>query len=247
MKYLEDGRAVGVIGTANDGRPIVASVNGYKDAEDDDILDARHPMIVDRVYEEPPTEQYEAEIQDILQEIDRLRAREAEMSAQISNFQRHEAAFFEKCRKFPQLERLEQFLDGKITHYAVFRYNRVPEVATVVERAEGGADGIKLLSLFGDSKGNLNWKLNQYRDGSGYDTEVYPATSAEEALEIIREKVIEKAMSHARSLDWVIEAAVKYQIELDPEYKKRWTQHKLAAAQKMREVKARELEQAEAS
>src|SRR6185503_13937655 len=113
MKYLEDGSAVGVIGTANDGRPIVAYVNGYKDEEDDDILDARHPMIVDRVYDEPPTEQYEAEIQDILQEIDRLRAREAEMSAQISNFQRHEAAYLRSAGSSRSLSGSNSFWTGR--------------------------------------------------------------------------------------------------------------------------------------
>jgi len=51
---------------------------------------------------------------------------------------------------------------------------------------------MKLLSLFGDSKGDLSFRLHQYRDGSGNYEEVIPCHSMDEAKELIKNHILKE-------------------------------------------------------
>jgi hypothetical protein len=56
-----------------------------------------------------------------------------------------------------------------------------------------GGDGswdksLRLLTLFGDTKGDLQWRINRYSDGSGSSNiEVFPCHNEEEAIAIVRQ------------------------------------------------------------
>lgn len=45
---------------------------------------------------------------------------------------------------------------------------------------------LKLVTLFGDTKGNLEFRINQYMDGSGSYCECYPCLSREEADQTVQ-------------------------------------------------------------
>lgn len=111
-----------------------------------------------------------------------------------------------KLAKYKGLERLEAFIDGKITHFVVIDYNGVnvktfEELAVYRQDDRRAPDGIKLLTLFGDSKGDLSWRLDQYRVASSSDMEVIPCISEEEAIALRNARLfsdLEKAMQPAR-------------------------------------------------
>lgn len=97
------------------------------------------------------------------------------------------------------LKRIEDFLDGKITHYAISRstYNFCPLGTTwrVLALSDASANDeyskqLRLFSLYGKSNGDLTYRLNRYSDGSGSteDDIVIPCFSYEEALEACRER-----------------------------------------------------------
>lgn len=82
---------------------------------------------------------------------------------------------------------------------------------------------MRLLTLYGMSKGNLEWKLNQYSDGSGNNaTTVHPCCSYEEAIEklteILNSKVSKQLESGKISEDYITKAAKRYNITLPQEY-----------------------------
>jgi len=83
-----------------------------------------------------------------------------------------------------ELENLDLFIQGKITHfifidsgrYEIKEFNESIELSDRYDRNK-----FKLLTLYGNSKGNLSWGINEYSDGSGSNKPVYPCISKEDA------------------------------------------------------------------
>ncbi|MGL5735425.1 MAG: hypothetical protein ACRCYS_11215, partial [Beijerinckiaceae bacterium] len=94
----------------------------------------------------------------------------------------------------------EDFLEGRMTHFVLWgQYDRAIKIETFDEvmmskNDNGGLNGdVKLLSLFGTCRsypehgnkdGNLLWRVNQYRDGSGSWKHAHPCTSEDEAKDV---------------------------------------------------------------
>jgi hypothetical protein len=95
-------------------------------------------------------------------------------------------------KRFAQLQQLDDFIAGKITHFVVKEdYRESVEIhefeSFIQARDESRYDKkLRLLSLYGDSKGDLSWRIDRYSDGSGDSWKhgnCWPATSCEDALE----------------------------------------------------------------
>src|SRR5262249_25554574 len=96
-----------------------------------------------------------------------------------------------RIRTHEALKRLDDFLAGNITHAVRARYSGI-SIGTFAEVFEEGGrydKGVKLLTLFGDKKCGLSWHLNDYRDGSGSYTEIFPCTSLEDAKAVAQSKL----------------------------------------------------------
>lgn len=95
--------------------------------------------------------------------------------------------------RVPALERIQEVLDGKFEYFLIIPDDsRSGQIVTKDEylkdkRWDHSERGLKLLSLFGDSKGNLLWRVNRYKDGSGGWIEVIPCFTKEEAEERLKE------------------------------------------------------------
>lgn len=92
----------------------------------------------------------------------------------------------DRLKEHRALVRIEEFLDGKITHFVEWIGEWRPPVivaASEATTADGGhhRSALKLLTLFGKTGGDLEWRLNRYSDGSGSNNTVYPCRSLEEA------------------------------------------------------------------
>lgn len=154
------------------------------------------------VYLTPPREKLDATIASLSAQIEelhktaqaqRLAARQAEdeMKARRDRIKQHE-----------KLALLDDYLAGKITHYVMRLNHRHSEKllgirVTSVKDEPCDCDrddrwkrdkNLKLLCLFGTSKGDISWKISQYSDGSGYTwTDVTPFTSLEAAQAFARQ------------------------------------------------------------
>ena len=150
--------------------------------------------------DKPPVQFINADVSLATQKLADLNAAIAEASAELKNAEKVNAARLEKLKRYDALSRIEDFIDGKMTHFAIrSQYGRSVEVKTFDEVMQCKDDygrfqgDIKLLSLFGTRKnypehankdGNLLWRVNQYYDGSGGGWHiVQPCLSEDEARE----------------------------------------------------------------
>ncbi len=139
------------------------------------------------------------------EEVAALNAKVAALRAEIISIHWERNALSEdiearrgRIKQHSALALLDDFITGKITHYVscAMSYNREARHTIAIEsfkEATCGSsspyrskDELKLLTLFGSSKGDLTWRLSQYSDGSGSYTEVIPCASLEHATSVAR-------------------------------------------------------------
>ncbi len=176
--YTEDGYAWIYICEIPDGGHVVSAAyeEGYSE----------HTKIVGTVWpDEPPTHQLSAEHAKLTEQLAAVRDELALARRELAEIPKRLEAL--KGRS-AALDRIEDFIEGRITHAVVARYGRV-EIKTLEEVLKGGDGGDRgdrtqrLVALYGDTKGDLNWNINRYRDGSGGWETITPATSEEDARE----------------------------------------------------------------
>jgi hypothetical protein len=149
-------------------------------------------------YPKAPKYKWDAEIAALL-------AEKTKLQTEIGNLRRdsmnalNEAKAAERQRidiltRHDKLKRLEDFLERRITHILQISWNG-PSIIDIetwrIDEARKPAD-MKLLTLFGDSKGDLNWRLNSYGDGSGSSCEATPCTSLEQAKTLLSDYALRK-------------------------------------------------------
>lgn len=165
--YLLDGRECEYIGAAGELH-VVASLFDTEYGEE-----SGEPFTVPRVYLTLPTEKLHAEVAELTEKATVLRQQAWEAQSAIRTAERDTAERLKKLAKFNGLELVEDFIDGRITHFVVTsEYGANVQVQTLDKALKANPDRewdreMKLLCLFGDAKGNLSWRRNQYRDGSG--------------------------------------------------------------------------------
>jgi len=149
---------------------------------------------------DPPTTLIVADVLRAENELARLRGEIAAATTLARNAEKDNAERLAKLAKYAALSRIEDFLEGRMTHFVMWgEYSREIKVKTFDEvmlskNDNGTLDGdVKLLSLFGTCRGypqhgnkdgDLLWRVNQYRDGSGGWKNAQPCTSEEEAKEV---------------------------------------------------------------
>lgn len=218
-KYLENGYEVEVLASGDFG----FLVRYLYDEED--AISETDTHVVSRVYDEPPTPRIAKVHTELQQAVDALRAERNELQQQIAEARRNEGARINKLKQHKSLQLLEDFLDGKITHYAEWTSYSAPRIIELASKdakcnCSYYCKDLRLLSLFGKSNGDLEWQLSHYSDGSGsYGATVIPCTSREQALSAIRDYITDLA---AKTKDKpeirVIEYAATYGVELPAEY-----------------------------
>jgi hypothetical protein len=147
------------------------------------------------VFLKPPVEVLNAEVaaldaklEDLRKAIrvrcDEQRVLDAQMATRKDRLKQHE-----------QLAQLDDFIAGKITHFVIKDMGYAVEHCRAIaidtfdhamkEDTQWSRGALKLLTLFGGSKGDLTWRLNRYSDGSGsHHDEVIPCTSLDQARAI---------------------------------------------------------------
>jgi hypothetical protein len=99
--------------------------------------------------------------------------------------------------KNEHLHLLRDFLAGKVTHYA-FPCSYDPEIRSLEENKAFQTDSdygrttieaIKLVSLWGNSDGNLEYRLHTYKDGSGGNVTIIPCRSRKEAVAVLQKEL----------------------------------------------------------
>lgn len=190
--YSDDGQAAEYVAKAADGhivRPVVEAYSGDDESSYDHVCD---PTMWRNVFAAPPVAKFNDELKAIHAKI--------EVATAVLNAVREEDRQFKASAKdraaerakFEQLRYVDEFLSGKLTHYAVLSDWVTPHVMLVGDAQHGSRPydkEMRLLCLYGKLDGTRTpyWQLHKYSDGSGsYGDTVVPARSQEEAEGYIR-------------------------------------------------------------
>lgn len=183
--YLPNGRECVYVSKAGDVKHVVQGL--VMDSETEETTTSE-PFIVSRVLPFEPEDVFGPETNRSAAELDKIRTELIAARKELAEFNTLNTDRMTRLKQHKGLERLDDFLSGKITHYVEVHYSGI----AITDPAKVAAPDIdkkatKLLTLFGKSNGELNWRLSYYSDGSGGSHQVYPFCSLEEAQEKVRE------------------------------------------------------------
>ena len=163
------------------------------------------------VFEKPPTARLETKIDELDKLITEKRELLSQINAELEQASRQHKERLAKLKQHQALARIEDYLDGKFTHFLYVGYEvKLVTKEEMMKNTNQYDSGMKLLTLFGKTNGDLQWRINQYSDGSGSSTDVYPCESEEEAISIVsclyfvavEEWRAQEKKHYGRALDW---------------------------------------------
>lgn len=191
--YSADGDLVSYVAAIPNGH-IVSPL--YGDGEEEPRYSSESTYTTKHVSKEPPVEAKTAEIAKLDSQITEKSEQLKTLRQAIAAEEKAAKGRHAELTKWSGMQTLEAFLAGKITHVVAYTNWSGPKIQTFAEcfdyfdssysRQWKRPDGMKLLTLFGRSKDDVTWKVNEYYDGSGSNTRVFPATSYEQAVEIAK-------------------------------------------------------------
>jgi hypothetical protein len=199
MKYLRNGQAVDVVCELPNQLGFV--VQKYYDNPDGGQYLDDQKKVVERVYDSPPVEHIDKRVRDAETKLRDLEGAIHNANRELRTVEQERKAILTKLQQVPALRRLEAWIDGKVTHFVTVNWRSVQVLTKAELICQSDAEDrhrrppgrMKLVTLFGDTNGDINWNVNQYRDGSGSsEQECFMCCSEEEAktkaAEIIDEK-----------------------------------------------------------
>lgn len=196
IKYTNDGKKVLIVGKLNSQETIVQEIFVSAGQE----IPSGENFVVKSLHEAPAESwkeknlreleaRYESDRKKLQTQIDDQERRLC-LERDKAKLQTSALLQFVKNSDESQLETLKNFMAGEITHLFVAGYspeiiswkdsNKVYDQDSFYHHAR--LEGIKLVSLMGNSDGDLSYRLHDYRDGSGSSKTIFPATSYQTAL-----------------------------------------------------------------
>lgn len=160
------------------------------------------PAVWDEVFTSPPSPVLNDELFELTARIENAeRARREEKRLYIEQQKEIDQDIARRKRELLQhahLANLDAYIHGQITHVVAYNDREVHVQVTVqtfkdfMEVKDGHKRYVRLLSLYGDSNGDLSWRVSRYADGSdsyANQSDVKLFTSHDAAVEYARELV----------------------------------------------------------
>ncbi len=214
------------------------------------------------IFSEPPTVKLHAKVDELDKLVTEKRAELKRINEELDQAGRRYQEQLKKLKQHQALNRIEEYLDGKFTHFLEVPHYSAPAIVTAESAlAKGGTEyenrwdkKLRLLTLFGDTKGDLQWNINRYSDGSGSSSiDVYPCQSEQEAIEIARrlfadavnEWRAQEKKHYGRAVNWANECPAGW-LEVPEDLATYLAELKLAAHKGAIETARKALAEAEA-
>lgn len=210
IKYTNDGKKVLIVGKLNSQETIVQEIFVSAGQE----IPSGENFVVKSLHDAPAESWKEKNLRELEARYETSRKKwEAEIDQQgrrLSMIKEkaklHADALFKFVEKSDSesMQLLKKVMSGQITHIFVSGYS--PEIYEW-EGGNGNLDidnyngrsevkGIKLLSLYGYSDGDLEYRLHTYRDGSGGSEQIWPTCSYDEALKLAQAECDDQASAY---------------------------------------------------
>ena len=204
-KYTTDGKKVLIVGKLNNTETIVQEIFIATNGQE---IPSGENFVVKSLHDAPVVSWKEKK----LQELEATYEKESESWDEKIRTQRKRCddivqkaklkadalfRFFDNKSNHDQLETLKSFMVGEITHFFISEYD--PKIVTWEDEMycedyhSRVVENIRLVSLYGKSNGDLEYKICEYWDGSGSKKGVIPCKSYGEALEHAQKEFNKKA------------------------------------------------------
>lgn len=228
MKYTIDGHEVVVKQELKDGKFLVAFLYEETWGDESETIESNQPSVVDRVFDKPPQKKMEKSIREAKEEFDSLRQQTTELRSKryqvetdIRKLKEDAKETLERLKKYRGLENIEDFIDGNFTFVLDTTYCWDLKIVPFDEYMKNSDQGMKLISLYGSSKGDLTFKTHQYSDGSGSQYSAFFFTTLKEAVEELQAFITEEvSKDNHRPRDEYVSLAKKYNLKLPEGYEK---------------------------
>jgi hypothetical protein len=192
IKYLPNGKKVSVVGKLNGAEYIVQEIYVGSDGSE---IPAGENFVVKSLLDEPRQTWQQKEVEHYEKRLKEIEAEYESVSAKVAKHQRLAAAKIKVLRDVAshaaaeQLETLEDFIAGNIKYLVISRWSKVEVVpfSKAIDIDERYYEGMKLVSIFGHCDGRLDYRVNQYTDGSGSWAKVEACRDMESATEICQQ------------------------------------------------------------
>lgn len=199
--WTKEGRKVYLVAITTDNEYVVEGM--IAQIYGDDVYEDRgDTWIESKLYATPPVEVLDEEIQRKRAEVAELDKRHQELTMSAITAEREVKDRLAKLTKYKGLELVEDFIEGRITHVVAVDYMGVTieKFDKLAAYFDGDGwnrkqEGFKLISLYGKSKGNLEFRIHDYPDGSGSTKAIYPFMSEEDAIAKRNELLLESVES----------------------------------------------------
>lgn len=168
---------VGCVGGKHAARP------WYEVGSDSQLAD--EPIFVSELFATVPVQKRSDTLAALESQIAEKRAELRSVSAEVQATSAERSAMLARLKQREALRRIDDFIEGRMTHVVTLDYNGVAikSISTMEKEGESYDRGIRLISLYGNSKGDLHWQINRYKDDSGNWAEIWPCCSESEAME----------------------------------------------------------------
>lgn len=224
IKYTTDGRKVAVVGKLNSQETIVQEIFISGGNE----IPSGENFVVKSLHDAPSVSWKEQRLKELEERFDRdSKKLESGITALAKEYEKQSKTIKYKIGFLEELEdkmeegdfdRLIRFISGDIKWLVTSNYGElsiVPFDDKIAQMDDGRFEGLKLLTIFGNSSGSLSYRINDYRDGSGSYETCFPCKTEEEAMSLLKGlfyQRLEKGLT-----DSLLKSAKKYNLEIPDE------------------------------
>lgn len=189
-----------------DGKHLVRPMlRGHDYYADDGEADYDFPsddiVACEKVFASAPIALVDESIARAKQELSELLDRQRTIYADLQNAKARNKELSDLLTQNVALERMADFIKGRFKFFLVdrsFSDPRIEPINAALAQDDRFERDQKLLTLFGKTNGDLQWRINKYSDGSGGWDDIYPCEDEEQA-KVVAQRVYDAEVAEWRS------------------------------------------------
>lgn len=212
--FLENGERVIIIDELKSGF-LIERYMGYQDWECEyNERPSGVSEFAEKVYKTEPVSIYSESVVKAKENLSDINGQISEKRVELKLVSDEIKSIEEMCKNNKALNHIFDFINGDFEYFAFpdcynGDYIRSKN-STLSDEGERYDRDTKLLTLYGRAKGDLQWCLNRYSDGSGGDFIVVPCKTAEDAKEAVASYMIGQLDGFAKNDNYLTFIAPRY-------------------------------------
>ncbi len=158
-------------------------------------------IFVDEVYSSPPRDVIDEGILAAKKELSEINSLIRSQKDEVRDLNINIHDLKEELDAIEPLKNVFDFIRGDFKYYALPDLYKGPQISkkNIADSDEGQYErGTKLLTLFGKSNGDVEWRLSQYSDGSGSSKVAIPCKTIEDAKKVMSEHIYKELEGRAK-------------------------------------------------